>query len=86
MDKYKDDIIAYAEAFMSAEEICTILELDESEAKSEVFKKYYQTGYLKSKFKVQQSIVNLASSGSSPAQAIANSLISKVHDKILIDG
>jgi hypothetical protein len=86
MDKLKEDIIAYAEAFMSADEIGTILELSEEDLSSEEFKRYFNTGFLKSKYTVQQSIVNLAGSGSSPAQTIATTLINKLSNKILIDG
>lgn len=87
MDEEKlNDICEYAAALMSKEEILLILELDEDQIDSDEFKRAFKKGFLKTKYLVNKSTVNLASSGSSPAQTIANKLILGIEEKEVLNG
>jgi hypothetical protein len=86
MEEYKEDIIRYAESLMTPKEIGIILELDEIDLKKDEFKRYFHTGFLKSKAMINKSIVDLAQSGSSPAQTIAAKFITDINQTLLIDG
>lgn len=73
-----------AAAAFSAEEIAEVMELPEEELKSailmpgSVWRKAYNTGYLRRQLELRERIFKDAKNGSSPAQTIAHKLLEDV--------
>lgn len=88
-DEQLQSIESFAAGLMSVDEIAIILELDRDNLKYEINTddspgyKAHQRGYLMTKFKVNQKIIDLANSGSSPAQTMAMRLL---QEKQIADG
>lgn len=78
-----------ASVFFTPKEIAVIMELDEDifledvQMESHQLSKAYLGGKLKSEFEVRKSIVQLAKSGSSPAQAMSMDMIKQSNLKML---
>jgi hypothetical protein len=82
MDKIiLEDVTAYAEALMSKDDIKKIIQVPESDFNQTLFDQAFDRGFLLSKYTVQKSIVDLAKSGSSPAQTMASRLIQDIDIK-----
>lgn len=71
---------------MTKQEIQEILELSDEDLQTEEFRKAFRAGFLQAKYLVNQSTVKLAQSGSSPAQTIANKLITNIDEKEVLNG
>jgi hypothetical protein len=63
--------------FFSPDDICIIMELHEMERKKDKFKKAYKRGMLMVEAAVRKTVIDLAISGSSPAQVATLLLIEK---------
>ena len=78
-----------AAVFFTPREISIIMEMDEETFMDDVnredhpLSKAFLSGKLKSEFEVRKSIVQLAKSGSSPAQAMSMELIKQNNLKML---
>ena len=76
-----ESLEAFAGALMSLPEIAAVMEIDLEILKRELdnanspITKAHQKAYLMTKFKVNQKIIDLANSGSSPTQTMAMTLI-----------
>ncbi len=66
-----EKVEGFAKLFFSPEEITIILGVDSKEKMKDDFKRSYQKGRLLSIADVRKSVLELAKSGSSPAQVLA---------------